>query len=225
MVADVTGYEATTRELLVARVTTAALEAMERQETPLGLDRADWDLFQTELLNALAMAHLDDAETSLRGTAQSFFSQSPAKQFPSSAGEVVKQVESGLHTDDAVGAWREAGYETQDRKPGRHFWDSRFNLKMSVDKSDYDIQLASDMLQKRAEELARERGQQHRMTSPHGGGIRVRLVLEAVPELDAWAVTWLGRTNRKVNVAGFPSAGPADDESGTGWPIALEGEG
>jgi hypothetical protein len=190
----------------------------------LGLDHVEWQRFQRELMNAFASARIDDADASLRGTAQSFFSQNPGKQFPSAAAEVMNQVDPGMDPNEALRAWREAGYDNPNPKPGKHFWDGRFNLRMAVDRSDYDVQVASDMLQKRAEESARARGQEHRMISPHGGGIRVRLVLEAVPELDEWAVAWLARTSRKVNVAGFPSSGPADDESGTSWPIALGDE-
>jgi len=146
------GYTATLRDLAVADVNDGAIWAMQTRMAPLGFTPTDWARCVTELRDALAASGLEDADVRIRGSSTRFFSDNPDKQFPPSDAAYLDDAAAvGLPEDDARERWQQLGFASGDALPTRHFFDSRYQLSLDTLRSDYDIQLASDILATRME--------------------------------------------------------------------------
>jgi len=182
---------------------------MEQRVIPLGLPADRWDRLRDDLRKALSEEGLQSVDGRLQGTSAWFFSKSPDKSFPQTPDEVLQQVEEGRNGKAALATWRDAGYERSGPRPRKHFWDSRCNLGLSRETSDYDFQLASDDLAQRFERYAAQKGiPRNDLISKKGGHYRQNYLEEVAPALFTWMDVCGRVTGRVVNIASFESSGP-----------------
>jgi hypothetical protein len=188
-----------------------AMAVMERRQVPLGFGQEDWRQCITDFVDTLDQVGVQDADVRLQGSGAYFFSRSPdpRKRFPQTAAEVMTQAPDRASGEEAVKAWSHAGYDEEGAKPRKHFWDSRRQLRLSTARSDYDVQLSSDVLARMILATAtREAIPPDQLTSPRGGQYQQELLSKAAPAIGLWAARWSEARKRKVNIAAFPAAGP-----------------
>jgi hypothetical protein len=195
-------YAATEREFAVARVTPAQVQSMLNQHCPLGFAPRDWHRFQVGLCDALIQDGLTGADVRLQGSSARFFSFNLEKRFPQDVAAVhADAAHEKLPPAEVEARWRQFGYDRPGPLPNAHFFDSRryllFNDRridsrvgdrsvgnISLDASDYDLQIASDPLaakivawlrrkHRNDDDFARELA---RCRSQHGGHFRQSLL-------------------------------------------------
>ncbi len=146
------GYTATLRDFAVAGVDDDAIQAMQTRTAPLGFTPEGWERCVAELRAVLATSGLDDADVRIRGSSTRFFLDNPDKRFPPSDAAYLDDAAAvGLPEDEARERWQRLGFASGDALPTWHFFDSRYQLGLDTLRSDYDIQLSSDILAARME--------------------------------------------------------------------------
>ncbi len=217
MLKDASGYEAIPRDFAYAHVSDEDVLALEARTKPLGfISREQWDACRRGLLDALQRSSINDVDVRLKGSSTTFFSDNPDKYFPTSEDDAATQARiSGLSENGARTAWQASPFSgrASAKPPRKHFWDSRFNLGIDTEKSDYDFQLSSDTLAVhlswRYPDGRDETGRDIR--SDHGGHYRDGLVKREFLALDEWAKEWSLTTGRQVNLASFSGKGPQEE--------------
>ena len=157
-----------------------------------------------------------DADVRIKGTSAEFFSRNPSKPFPHSEREVLAAAKAtGANEDLVLNHWKESPYAKTVDLPNACFWDCRHRLGLDPHPSDYDFQLSSDEIVTRLQNAYPNgldlRGQP--IWSDHGGHVRFAAVRRFYPEVTRWIDRWTDSTQRHVNVACFPAAGPSSDVS------------
>ncbi|NUS42791.1 MAG: GNAT family N-acetyltransferase, partial [Mycobacteriaceae bacterium] len=206
---DPSGYVTTSRELALANVTVSAYADMTDGRAPLGFDPESWRLCVDELRQALLADGISDADVRLKGTSAYFYSGDATKVFPQSTAEVesmartasdATRVDANVLVERAVQNYREAGYGNDAAKPSRAFFDSANRLGISIERSDYDFQLCSDILGRRFDDLARSEGID---VYTKGDWYSPYLLGRVAPELQQWVARWEEIQNRWISVATY----------------------
>jgi len=202
------GYTATLRDLAVAGVDDGAIRAMQTRTAPLGFAPEDWKSCVAELRAALIASGLDDADVRIRGSSTRFFSDNPEKCFPRSEAAYLEDAFAvGLSEGEARERWRRLGFASGGALPTRHFFDSRYHLGLDTERSDYDIQVSSDIVAARMEEYKLQYPNKD-LVSSHGGHYKFAYVKEPFSALSMWAERWSRIAGRDVIIASFSGIGP-----------------
>jgi len=148
LLVDDAGYLLQARDAGFVGVSVDSLRALTSRAYPLGFSSMeDWQSCLDELREALRSDGLEGADVRIKGTAATFFSHSPGKPFPQSGAECGAQAAAnGLDGTAAEGRWSGSPYADAQVIPHRAFWDSRHQLGIDSEGSDYDIQISSDAL-------------------------------------------------------------------------------
>ncbi|MGH3678778.1 MAG: hypothetical protein ACRDT2_00370, partial [Natronosporangium sp.] len=211
---DSSGYRTTGRELAYVGVSEEAYANLQRGEAPLGMSPSEYQEFRSELDTALAAAGLSDADVRLQGTAATFYSRNPHKEFFADS-EAIKAESERLRGDfippeverDAVTRYEDLGYGDGPQPQDKVFDQEYAAFGDESLRSDYDVQVASDQLDARMREY-QATNPEKRCISDTGGQWRDVVVRDNFPALAGWANRWTDRTGREVHLAGFDGAGP-----------------
>ena len=196
LLVDDAGYLLQARDAGFVGVSVDSLRALTSRAYPLGFSSMeDWQSCLDELREALRSDGLEGADVRIKGTAATFFSHSPGKPFPQSGAECGAQAAAnGLDGTAAEGRWSGSPYADAQVIPHRAFWDSRQQLGIDSEGSDYDIQISSDAL---AEALRARypdgtvRGRS--IVSAHGGHFTHAVLVRTFAALAAWSGRWQTR--------------------------------
>ncbi|WP_231509382.1 LuxR C-terminal-related transcriptional regulator [Nocardia sp. NRRL WC-3656] len=218
------------RELRFAGVSHRQYRDMIEQRIPLGFSRDQWEECVDHMRRALALDGITDADVRLFGTASKFYSATPGKNFPQTVDEMERMAaefasdltpeERRRHVDNAARSYREAGYDNDEHKPEKAFFDSRYRLGLDKWPSDYDFQLCSDILASRFEDLAHREGID---IYTKGDWYSPYLLGRVAPQLQAWVQHWERVQGRWVSVATYPGRA-ADAHAGSGDWIVIRPE-
>ncbi|WP_406312619.1 hypothetical protein OHA77_29230 [Streptosporangium sp. NBC_01639] len=214
VIVDPSGYRNTSRERAFAGASRKQLRDMRRHRTPLGMEPKSWQTAVAELREALAAENILDGDVRLKGTSARFFSGDPAKTFPQTEDELRATVarthgdlapaERARRVEDAIAAYRQAGYGANGAKPAVAFFDSRHKLGLSQWPSDYDFQLSSDVLAERFKCF----GEANPGVNVHtkGDWYNPYLLDRVAPKLNDWVKRWEEAAGRWVSIATYDRA-------------------
>ncbi|MFR9774073.1 sigma factor [Nocardia sp. SC052] len=207
------GSRPTEHELRFAGVSHMQYRDMIEQRIPLGFSRDLWEECVDHMRRALELDRITDADVRLFGTSSKFYSATPGKTFPQTVDEMRRMAtefsanlapeEQRRHVDNAVRSYREAGYDNDEPKPEKAFFDSRYRLGLDSWPSGYDFQLCSDILASRFEDLARR---EEIEIYTKGDWYSPYLLGRVAPELQAWVQHWERVQRRWVSVATYPGS-------------------
>jgi hypothetical protein len=148
----------------------------------------------------------EQVDARLQGSSANFFS-GPHKTLPT---------ESDITDPEAKQRYREWRGDAQ-QHPLRRPFDSMHRLGLDDEPSDYDVQLSSDAMVAKAEEVRRREFPNLQLLHPKYGFVRKEIVKSAFPHMTGWARGQSVRTGRPVVPAVFPGGGPPD-MTGSGGP-------
>jgi hypothetical protein len=210
---DTGGYLLQPRDAAFVNVSLANLQAMAQRQYALGLSSpADWTACCVDMRNALQNDGLHDADVRLKGSSTEFFSRNPSKVFPRNGADCHAQAAvNGLDGPTAEAHWIASPYASTSTLPNQCFWDCRHQLGIDSERSDYDFQISSDILVNTilaAYPPTTRRGRS--AISNHGGHYKDAILRRTFSALAAWSAHWQTQLNRKVNLAGYPRAGPSN---------------
>ena len=219
---DVSGFQLDDRCLRMSGVSLADLRAAVAGHKPIGFpSRRVWREFQDDLAGAFAEAGLTDVSARLGGSSRSFFSSPWARRpFPQDLGQLRAQITAAKHHAgwsvedlerefaEAAERYRAAGFLQPGPKPTKHFWDSRYLLKIDAAPCDYDIEVASDAIDARmrraaAEWRAANLGQPETFHVDGSCQWEQEAVLAQFPALARFKERWTERLGRTVDFECF----------------------
>lgn len=211
---DESGYTLTSSDFEFMRVDPSDAWRCARQEGPLGMTAALYERFVDTLRAALSAEGLADADVRLQGSSARFFS-SPAKPFPASKPDLARQYmsEHGRIWSKADGDAIFAAYELQwpAIRPAQRPWDALYQLRVSPDPSDVDIQVASQLATDAVTEQLTARGidvNEFPIENETYRFIWKQISDHLFLKLKTWADNWTDELDREVSVAVFGSNGP-----------------
>lgn len=189
-----------------------------RTGTPLGLSQIQFDALRHELAFALQAdgVTLEAVDVRMKGSSASFFS-GHHKAMPQSRSDIIdafrdtrRRFPESWEVDEIMrrltNEWLTAGPWPQ-RRP----FDSLHRLNVAREPSDYDLQISSDEIVCRCEDVVTDRGQdasEARVKHPVYNFVRRDLVQYVLPRVDAMSLRMADALGRHVTLAVFPSAGP-----------------
>lgn len=222
---DSSGFRTTNQELDYAGVSADEYENLQRGEAPLGMTPAEYGEFRSELDTALADDGLSDADARLQGTAATFYSRNPSKEFFADGDAIRAEADSfreeGLSISpeseqSAVDRYQQFGYD-ENPHPRDKVFDQDYaafgdEAQLSEEqrkalRSDYDVQISSDQLDARMREFQAANPDEP-CIADKGGHWRDQPIRDTCPATKDWADRWSDRTGREVNLAGFAGSGP-----------------
>ncbi|MWA06506.1 hypothetical protein F8568_040395 [Actinomadura sp. LD22] len=224
-VTDRSEYTFTEREYAFAEVSPQQAQDMHSQRVPLGMDGARWGECLNELREALANEGIGDADVRLQGPGARFCSEDPKKWFPQNEDELRAKVaehhrnapeqDRTQRAENAVSAYRAAGFSQDGRKPVAPFFDSLHRLNLSDRPDGYDFEIVSDDLARRLQEQATDAPDTE--SRPQGDTrFEHRHHEHAAPALHTWARRWEDTLDREVTLTTFdrqvPDAASHDDD-------------
>jgi hypothetical protein len=231
-VTDRSGYGFTDREYDFAGVTPQQAWDMKDQRAPLGTRPEQWDACVADLRDALASEGVADADVRLKGSASRFCSDNPNKAFPQTEDDLQDKVaehyrdapeeERAQHVENALEKYREGRFAEDGPKPAAPFFDSMHRLDATDELSDYDVQLSSDTLANRFQQLERD-DPDTQWRSDHGGHYKHQHLERVAPALSRWADRWENDLGRDVTIATFDRNGPSTGLHPSDW-IMIEPE-
>jgi len=215
---DGSGYFVRRRDLSFLQITPTAFNEWRKREVPLGLSAIQHHGLLEDLAAALYRDGLDasDCDIRLKGSSAEFFS-GPHKRFPKAKDEVIdlfRDTRSRFPAEWEVaeifnrltGAWiRDGDFPT--RRP----FDSLFQLGIQREPSDLDLQICTDEIISRCEDLLAASGQEIttvRIQHASYNFVRKDLVADACPNLYLFSLRMCDALKRNVSLAVFPSTGP-----------------
>jgi len=203
-----------------------AIDRWAHREAPLGMPPQWFGEFQSSLRDALAADGIDPGtvDVRLKGSAAEFFS-GPRKSMPTMEG-LAADLESGRISpeayDRAVGRLTQMLSGSGGEPPVARPFDTMYRLGLDPERSDYDINVCSDEMFRRALSMwdenvyggVRGDGTREVPIKPadrnHGYLTNDVLVRNAFPHLREWAAHWDERLGRHMSYAIFMSSGPED---------------
>jgi len=215
---DGSGYHARSRDLMFLGIDSDALDRWRSRRSPLGMSAIQYDGFRRALLRALERddLSLDACDIRLKGSSAEFFS-GHHKQLPRGLDAIVDlfRATRGRMPE----SWEISEIEhrlrnqwiTDGEFPRRRPFDSLYRLSIAREQSDVDLQIASDEVVRRCEEVIVERGlspEGARLAHPVYDFVQKDLIESATPHLYLFALRASDALNRHVSLAIFPSSGP-----------------
>jgi hypothetical protein len=198
-ITDRSDYAFTDREYAFAGVSPQQAWDMHERRAPLGTRTEQWATCVGELHEALAAEGITDADVRLKGSAARFCSENPKKWFPQNENDLRAKVADHYRNapqevrvqrvENAAATYREAGFGQDGGKPVAPFFDSMYKLDATNDLSDYDFQVASDVLAERFQQLEKA-DPRTGWRSEHGGHYKHRHLERVAPALHDWAGRW-----------------------------------
>ncbi|MCX5303095.1 hypothetical protein OG304_06460 [Streptomyces sp. NBC_00160] len=221
-VSDDSGYAVRDQDLQFLSISRDAMLAMMGQKVPLGMSARDFDRFCEELRSAVQLDGIDDMDVRLQGSAARFFSGTH-KQMAYLREEIVKDFHEEwkyFPTPGELGgilARMTSVWADPAARPLQRPFDAYCKLGISHAKSDYDVQISSDALAKRARAKIDLLGLPDEFDNRHPKYryIEKDLVHEVAPALEAWRSRQSDLLDRSVTIAVFPSRGPERNEDPT----------
>ncbi|MEV4567830.1 zeta toxin family protein [Nonomuraea sp. NPDC049419] len=199
---DDSGYAVAKRDLDFLGIAPRQLAWLLRRAAPLGMTPRQYDRYATELLEALGRDGIDPSQVDirLRGTGAVLFA-GRHKTFPAED-QLTPQARERLREwfgDDPV-------------RPKRRLFDAMYRLGLEAEPSDYDMDLSSSAMVRRA----RVGWTPGRFPGDFMGGhgyIDKRTLMEAFPWLVTWKDDWEAALGRPISLGLFESSGPFDGHS------------
>ncbi len=208
---------------------------------PLGMNSREFVEFKGRLAQALIKDNVDleGADVRMKGSSAEFFSGAH-KSLPRTRDEIVAAFRSlrgrfpelfeiELIEERLDGVWESAG-------PERRPFDSIYRLGIDRARSDYDLQICSDDIVRRGEELAKNLGVEPTREVTVNGTydfLRKDLVRSVLPYTTAFTILMSDALGRDVSIAVFPCCGPPDRSADLGdlsshlrstdWILAVDG--
>jgi hypothetical protein len=217
MPSDGHGYRVTSRDLSLLSVSPSQVLAWRDRRHPLGMSQQRFGVFVSDLRSAIALDGLSMVDVRLQGSSARFFSGAH-KPMPVDRDDIAEEIvrENGFpettRLDDAEAAlnyW----WPDPDNRPRRRPFDVMHKLGFTREPSDYDIQVSSEELRRRAEEYIhglRLTRTKIRVDNPDYGFIRKEIYLRICPALLNWSTIQTEDIGRKVSLACFDENGPAE---------------
>lgn len=214
---DASGYQLDADDLQFLGIYPAEVTECLRRVRPLGMTPADFNDFVQSLSTALEQDELYDADVRLKGSATTAFS-SPWKRVPYTRLEITREfIALRLRTPvqyelDQIEKVLEAQWPEREGRPSQRPFDSMYKLRIDSFRSDYDVQLCSDVLVARIRSKLEVLGLDDDldMYNPKYGFVDKRLLEGTCPALKAWELLRSDILGRQVSTVVFPSAGPAN---------------
>ncbi len=218
------GYCCCSEDFSFLGISKESIGAYLHRLAPLGMTTGQYALFVDSLRDALFRDGVNEVDVRLKGSSVDFFS-GYHKLLPWTRLETVetyrylhRRLPYALQVDHIL-ATMEAIWPSAQPRPSRRPFDSLFVLGLSPERSDYDLQLSSDIITNRAIKLIEELGLEANELTVHStqyAFIRKDLVEEVCPYLHLWTVRQREALGRLVSVAVFPARGPLNREEEIG---------
>jgi hypothetical protein len=217
---DGQGYQIRHRDLRFLQIAEHAVAEWRARRLPLGMSLAGYEALQRGIERALRRDGLQPTECDVRlkGSAAEFFS-GWHKRMPRTKDEVVDlfrelrgRVPDSWEIADVMHRLEQDWISDNDF-PSRRPFDSIYRLGIAREPSDIDIQISSDVMVNRCQEILSDLGQvitEVRINHPVYTFVRRDLVEHAFPELYLFSLRMTDRLLRNVSVVVFPAAGPPD---------------
>jgi hypothetical protein len=219
-VADHSGYCLRNRDVAFLRLEASQIVDWRARRAPLGLSPREWDGLRGELALALQRddVPIGACDIRLQGSSGAFFSGAH-KPMPRTRDEVIdlyRELRDEVPADweaDEIMERLLVRWISDDDFPGQRPFDSMHRLRIAEEPSDLDLQISSDVLTSRCEQVLIDLGQNPttlRQRHPTYDFVRTDLVAEAFPRLYLFGLRMYRRLGRHVSIAVFPSVGPRD---------------
>ncbi|MFC4145221.1 hypothetical protein ACFO0M_03030 [Micromonospora mangrovi] len=200
--ADDSGYRVTPADCEYLGISPEAVADWHARRAPLGMTPEQFGEFRTSLEEALRLDGIDPRAVDLRlqGSSAHFFSGAH-KELPKL--EDIPDAEAQRRYQE----WR--GDESE--HPLRRPFDSMYRLGLDEEPSDYDVQVSSDAVATKADEVRQATGgADGPLYHPKYGFVVKRFVEGSMPHLLEWAERQTQVLGREVVPAVFSSTGPPD---------------
>jgi hypothetical protein len=217
-VEDGGGYRLRVRDLEFLGLDISDIEAWHGRERPLGLTKIQYEGLVDELANALRRdgIALDACDVRLKGSAAKVFSGAH-KPMPTDTDALIDLFR--VLRDRVPFKWEISEMDLRLRRewvrdgnyPSRRPFDSMYRLGVDRERSDLDLQISSDALATRCEEILVDQGQapsEARFKNAAYNFVRKDLVASASPHLHFFSLRASDALGRHVAIAVFPSGGP-----------------
>jgi hypothetical protein len=206
--ADDSGYQLRPRDADFLGISPESVTWWSRREAPLGMTPDKYKHFTESLYAALEADGIspDDVDVRLQGSAAHFFSGAHKRL----ATEDDPEVQENETAQQGLRAWFDGDVERPLRRP----YDAHRKLGLTRKKSDYDVQISSDVMVRKCQETWDRGVFKGRFISPRYGFVNKACFRDAFPALTRWAGAQSGKQARKVAPALFTSAGPRDNSPG-----------
>lgn len=206
--ADDRGYQLRPRDAEYLNVSPQQVRWWHRREAPLGMTPRKYQEFKESLYAALEADGIspDDVDIRLQGSSARFFSGFHKRL----ATEDDPEVQENETAQQGLRDWFEGDTERPYRRP----FDAHRRLGLMKKKSDFDIQISSDVMVRKCQETWDRGVFRGRFISPRYGFVNKDCFHDAFPALTRWAGAQSGKQARKVAPALFKSAGPRDNSPG-----------
>ena len=220
---DGSGYKVTIEDLEYLGVSIDDVDALRDRFRPLGFNTELYAQFRSSLHRAMVDENVEDADVRLQGSSAHFFSgwhkgmiydrEGLVDEFrarwrrvpaPNEVSNAFRTVQSRWPADQIR------------RRPKRRMFDIMNRLGVDPKRSDFDVQISSDKLVRRAVDRIAELGiddPSPYITSSEYRFVRKDLVEATCPYLMQWRTIQTRLTKRPVSIAVFDSAGPPDTET------------
>lgn len=219
MPADDSGYRLKPADLQFLDISEDAAEHCANRIVPLGMTESDYELFVLELVEALWREQFTDADVRLQGSSAKMFS-GPHKEMPYSLDDInetymrewkklptpyqISSVNSKI-----INVW-----PVDSDRPKRRPFDALFKVGLSPDKSDYDVQISTDIAFDIIAKMAQVRSLNPdalMMENPDYQFMRKEIADSSFLYLQTWAANWWNILGRPVNIAIFVRSGPRNN--------------
>ena len=182
------------------------------RRAPLGMAPAQYREFCTTLFAAAQRDNLVDLDVRLKGSAAVIFS-GRHKQMPATWSEYLHALNQALGRAPTAS-------EEQDLRirldrfwafqpvPRRRPFDSMHKLQLDPHRSDYDLQVSSDEIERRCSTILSLRPQLAPLRNTKYGFLDDALVALAAPLIMNWKNRWTATLGRQVAVKAFDRSGP-----------------
>lgn len=202
--ADDRGYQLRPRDAEYLNVSPQEVRWWSRREAPLGMTPRKYQEFKESLYAALEADGIspDEVDIRLQGSSARFFSGFHKRL----ATEDDSEVQENETAQQGLRDWFDGDTERPYRRP----FDAHRRLGLTKKKSDFDIQISSDVMVRKCQERWDPKVFGGSFISPRYEFVNKNCVRVAFPALFKWSNDQAGKVGRKVAPALFASSGPPD---------------
>ncbi len=221
VVDDGHGYHLTSDDLAFLQISDTSLAAWLTRQRPLGMTANQFEHFARTLSMALDSDGITQANVRLQGSSAKFFS-GPHKPMPYTRDEAAAEfrrnrdrVPEPFEIDDALEVMGVL-WAHPDHRPYRRPFDAMYRLGLDKVPSDYDVQISSSQMVRRARSRITDLGIDPSdlvVHNQHYDFVRKDLIEDTCPALHLWGMKLSDIVRRNVTVAVFDDQGPP--EAGT----------
>jgi hypothetical protein len=204
---DDSGYQVTPEDCEFLGISPQEVQDWHTREAPLGMSPEQYGEFRDSMYEGLRADGFapEQVDARLQGSSANFFS-GPHKTLPT---------QSEIADPEARRRYQEWRGDRQEH-PVRRPFDSMHRLGLDHEPSDYDVQLSSDAMVAKAEELRRREFPDQELLHPKYRFVDKEIAEAAFPHMTDWARRQSVRIGRPVVPAVFPGSGPPDMTSSGG---------